>query len=139
LEAEQASTSLYNADYLKELQASTPSLPASVKTKLNTSSDDALLHEKFPTTMKATIDGIGIPDAGAILAAKKKREQMRKGFNIVEQDDGFISLNDGNDAEEEVTYLIYLTIKRILWIFTNFIFILEWRLSISERRGRFCR
>lgn len=105
--------SRYDANYLKELQAGTPSLPASVKTKLGEDEGEALLHEKFPTTMKATtIDGVGIPDAAAILAAKKKREQMRKGFNIVEQDDGFISLNDGNDAEEEVGPLNCLVLNK---------------------------
>lgn len=92
LETEQSSASHYDAESLQKLRAETPSLPKSVKSTLQ--SDDALLHEKFPSTMNATIDGVGIPDAGAILAAKKKREQMRKGFNITEQDDGFISLND---------------------------------------------
>ncbi|KAI9341603.1 nineteen complex-related protein 2-domain-containing protein [Pilaira anomala] len=92
LKTEQSSASHYDAESLQKLRAETPSLPKSVKSTLQ--SDDALLHEKFPSTMNATIDGVGIPDAGAILAAKKKREQMRKGFNITEQDDGFISLND---------------------------------------------
>jgi hypothetical protein len=49
--------------------------------------------------MNATIEGVAIPDSGAILAAKKKREQLRKGFNITEQDDGFISLNDVDEEE----------------------------------------
>ncbi|KAG2237678.1 hypothetical protein INT48_009616 [Thamnidium elegans] len=92
LETEQTSTSYYDADSLQKLRQETPSLPKSVKSTI--AADDALLHEKFPTTMNATIDGVGIPDAGAILAAKKKREQMRKGFTGQEEEEGFISLND---------------------------------------------
>lgn len=53
--------------------------------------------------MNATIHGVGIPDANAILAAKKKREQMRKGFNITESDDGFIPLDNGDEDEEDVS------------------------------------
>lgn len=98
LEAEQSTTSYYDAESLKKLRAETPSLPASVKSTMH--SDDALLHEKFPSTMNPTVDGVSIPDAGSILAAKKKREQMRKGLTITEQDDGFISLND---TEEDKT------------------------------------
>lgn len=104
------SKSYYNTDTLQQLRAGTPSLPASVKSTLV--SDDALLHEKFPSTMNASIEGVAIPDAGAILAAKKKREQMRKGFTITEQDDGFISLNDADEEEvngqtESVTIIMY--------------------------------
>lgn len=95
METETSTTSHYDAESLKKLRAGTPSLPASVKTL----SDDALLHEKFPSTKNPTVDGVGIPDAGAILAAKKKREQLRKGFSVVE-DDGFISLTD---TEEDKT------------------------------------
>lgn len=97
LEKEETATSYYNTDTLKQLRAGTPSLPASVKSTIT--SDDSLLHEKFPSTMNASIEGVAIPDAGAILAAKKKREQMRKGFTITEQDDGFISLNDADEEE----------------------------------------
>lgn len=97
MEIEQTPASYYNADALKQLRASTPSLPASVKSSLT--NDESLLHEKFPSTMNATIEGVAIPDSGAILAAKKKREQLRKGFNITEQDDGFISLNDVDEEE----------------------------------------
>jgi hypothetical protein len=77
-------------------------LPASVKSSLKNDDDDALLHEKFPSTMNAKISGVGIPDASAIIAAKKKREQMRKGFNIIESDDGFIPLGDEDNDEEDV-------------------------------------
>ncbi|KAG2202775.1 hypothetical protein INT47_004799 [Mucor saturninus] len=97
METETSTTSHYDAESLKKLRAGTPSLPASVKTLGN--DGQALLHEKFPSTMNPTVDGVGIPDAGAILAAKKKREQMRKGISITE-DDGFISLND---TEEDKT------------------------------------
>ena len=99
LETEQTTPSYYNADTLNQLRAGTPSLPASVKSTLSTS--DALLHEKFPSTMNATIEGVAIPDAGAILAAKKKRELARQGFNVTEQDDGFISLNDADTEEDD--------------------------------------
>ncbi|CAO3608119.1 unnamed protein product [Mucor hiemalis] len=56
--------------------------------------------------MNASIEGVAIPDAGAILAAKKKREQMRKGFTITEQDDGFISLNDADEEEKGGSRLV---------------------------------
>lgn len=52
--------------------------------------------------MNAKIPGVGIPDASAIIAAKKKREQMRKGFSITESDDGFIPLDDKDNDEEDV-------------------------------------
>lgn len=91
----------YDKEALDKLRAGTPSLPASVKSSL-TSDDDALLHEKFPSTMNAKITTDGIPDASAIIAAKKKREQMRKGFNITESDDGFIPLDDKDGDEEDV-------------------------------------
>ncbi|CAO3684648.1 hypothetical protein G6F70_009008 [Rhizopus microsporus] len=63
------------------------------------SSEDALLHEKFPSTANPTTEISGIPDASAILAAKKKREQMRKGFTIRDQDDGFIALDSKDETE----------------------------------------
>lgn len=53
--------------------------------------------------MNTAVSAGGIPDSSAILAAKKKREQMRKGFNITENDDGFIPL----DEEEDVCLHIY--------------------------------
>lgn len=93
--------SSYDKETLDKLRAGTPSLPASVRTSL-TADDDALLHEKFPSTLNAKITSGGIPDASAIIAAKKKREQMRKGFNITESDDGFIPLDDKADDEEDV-------------------------------------
>lgn len=103
-EVETSSASLYDADAIAKLRAGTPSLPASVKSALSTQplDDDALLHQKFPATMNATIQGVGIPDANAIIAAKKKREQMRKGINIIESDDGFIPLDAGDEDDEDV-------------------------------------
>ncbi|KAI9481384.1 MAG: nineteen complex-related protein 2-domain-containing protein [Benjaminiella poitrasii] len=92
----------YDADTLNKLRANTPSLPASVRSTLQQdNNDDSLLREKFPSTMNATLPGIGIPDANAILAAKKKREQLRKGFNVVESDDGFIPLDADADADDK--------------------------------------
>ncbi|KAG2202349.1 hypothetical protein INT46_004674 [Mucor plumbeus] len=101
-ELEEKQHSNYDKDALEKLRADTPSLPASVKSSLKNDDDDALLHEKFPSTMNAKISGVGIPDASAIIAAKKKREQMRKGFNIIESDDGFIPLGDEDNDEEDV-------------------------------------
>lgn len=92
--------SSYDKDTLEKLRAGTPSLPASVRSSL--ADDDALLHEKFPSTMNAKVTTGGIPDASAIIAAKKKREQMRKGFNITESDDGFIPLDDNDNDDEDV-------------------------------------
>ncbi|EIE81292.1 hypothetical protein G6F46_006843 [Rhizopus delemar] len=86
-------TSSYDAETLNKLRAATPSIRS-------VSSGDALLHEKFPSVVNPTIQTTGIPDASAILAAKKKREQMRKGFTITEQDDGFIPLDDNNETED---------------------------------------
>ncbi|KAL7316435.1 hypothetical protein PS15m_005525 [Mucor circinelloides] len=93
--------SSYDKDTLEKLRAGTPSLPASVRSSL--ADDDALLHEKFPSTMNAKVTTGGIPDASAIIAAKKKREQMRKGFNITESDDGFIPLDDNDNDDEDRT------------------------------------
>lgn len=57
--------------------------------------DDALLvASKFPSTLGASLSsGSSIPDANAIHAAKKKRELMRQGIKI--QDDDFVALDDG--------------------------------------------
>ncbi|KAI8981087.1 nineteen complex-related protein 2-domain-containing protein [Pilobolus umbonatus] len=97
-ELDTSNLSLYDAQSLKQLRDNTPTLPISLK---STSSDDSLLHEKFPLTMNATISNIGIPDSNAILAAKKLREQKRKGFTVHDGDTGFISLNDANKDEED--------------------------------------
>lgn len=94
-------TTSYDIATLNELRAATPSLSA----KSTMSSEDALLHEKFPSTANPTTEISGIPDASAILAAKKKREQMRKGFTIRDQDDGFIAL-DSKDETELVSFTI---------------------------------
>jgi hypothetical protein len=88
-------TSSYDAETLNKLRAATPSIRS-------VSSGDALLHEKFPSVVNPTIQTTGIPDASAILAAKKKREQMRKGFTITEQDDGFIPLDDNNETVKDI-------------------------------------
>lgn len=85
---------------MKELRDNTPNLPDSVRLSLHKNDNDTLLHEKFPS-MNNSASGSAIPDSSAILAAKKKREQMRKGFNITDNDDGFISLND-MDEEDDV-------------------------------------
>lgn len=56
--------------------------------------DDALLAEKFPSLMKADMSEMSIPNAHAIHAAKKKREQARKGIIHDEEEEGFIALDD---------------------------------------------
>ncbi|KAI8086841.1 nineteen complex-related protein 2-domain-containing protein [Gilbertella persicaria] len=89
--------SSYDETMLNQLKAGTPNLPASVRSSLN--KEDALLHEKFPSMNALPSASTGIPDASAILAAKKKREQMRKGgFNVVENEDGFIPLDEEDNT-----------------------------------------
>jgi GC-rich sequence DNA-binding factor len=56
--------------------------------------DAALVASKFPSTLGASLSGGShIPDANAIHAAKKKRELMRQGIKI--QDDDYIPLDEG--------------------------------------------
>ncbi|KAI8888210.1 GCFC-domain-containing protein [Backusella circina FSU 941] len=98
-----AKVSLYDADSLERLRANTAALPASLKVQ----DDDALLREKFPTQMNATIEGgTSIPDSSAILAAKKKREQLRKNLNIIEEGEDFISLNENEEESGAGSRLI---------------------------------
>ncbi|KAI8140281.1 nineteen complex-related protein 2-domain-containing protein [Fennellomyces sp. T-0311] len=81
----------YSNEVLEALRKDTPNTPAALKATSLANDDDALLAEKFPSLMKTDMNGI--PDAHAILAAKKKREQLRKGYvDPVEED--FISLDD---------------------------------------------
>ncbi|KAL0082475.1 nineteen complex-related protein 2-domain-containing protein, partial [Phycomyces blakesleeanus] len=90
------SSASYTAELLESLRANTPSMPANLKNSTMTD-DEALLAEKFPTLMNAQIGSTGIPDANAIHAAKKKRELLRKGVHIVDQEDDFISLDSATE------------------------------------------
>ncbi|KAI9258992.1 nineteen complex-related protein 2-domain-containing protein [Phascolomyces articulosus] len=92
---ESTPSSAYTNEILEALRKDTPSTPAALKSASlnnnNINDDDSLLAEKFPSLMKN--DKSVIPDANAIHAAKKKREQMRKGYvDPVEED--FVSLDD---------------------------------------------
>ncbi|KAI8368476.1 nineteen complex-related protein 2-domain-containing protein [Blakeslea trispora] len=102
-ESMELDTESYSPDMLEKLKAATPNLPSSVRSSVQEQGGDALLHEKFPS-IKTTSPNQSIPDASAILAAKKKREQMRKGLSIVDNEDGFISLDE--TAEESGSRLI---------------------------------
>ncbi|KAI9489329.1 nineteen complex-related protein 2-domain-containing protein [Zychaea mexicana] len=90
-------SSAYTNELLEALRKDTPSTPAALKgTSLTenqlANDDDSLLAEKFPSLLKSDAGG-SIPDARAIHAAKKKREQMRKGYvDPVEED--FVALDD---------------------------------------------
>lgn len=89
-----SSPSAYSSEMLQQLRQSTPSTPKAMVDAGMAQDDDALLlASKFPATMGAKLGGSGIPDANAIHAAKKKRELMRQGITI--QDDDFIPLGDG--------------------------------------------
>ncbi|KAI8331087.1 nineteen complex-related protein 2-domain-containing protein [Choanephora cucurbitarum] len=94
----------YSQDILEKLKAATPNLPKSVRSSMQDESD-ALLHEKFPS-IKTPLSNQSIPDASAILAAKKKREQMRKGLSIVDSDDGFIPLDESAEEKETGSRLV---------------------------------
>ncbi|KAI8981606.1 nineteen complex-related protein 2-domain-containing protein [Mycotypha africana] len=100
---EEKPSSYYDNETLEKLRASTPSLPASVRSTIPKHNDmddnDSLLREKFSATMNAALPGMGaIPDSGAILAAKKKRQQLRKGISITETGDDFIALDDSENG-----------------------------------------
>ncbi|KAI7866507.1 nineteen complex-related protein 2-domain-containing protein [Spinellus fusiger] len=95
---EKKETSLYTAELMASLRANTPKMPANLKTTETALSDDALLAEKFPNLMKATLGSVGIPDANAIHAAKKKRELLRKGVAVdSEKDQDYISLESSSE------------------------------------------
>lgn len=83
----------YSTEMLQQLRQSTPSTPKALVDAGLAQDDDALLMAtKFPATLGARLGGASIPDANAIHAAKKKRELMRQGVTI--KDDDFISLNE---------------------------------------------
>ncbi|CAO3653362.1 unnamed protein product [Cunninghamella echinulata] len=91
------SPSTYNDDYLASLRASTPTIPSNLKnvTLMNDNVDDNdLIAEKFPSTMSAKLGNTAIPDANAIHAAKKKRELLRQGIKVVDNEDDFIPIDD---------------------------------------------
>ncbi|CAO3597737.1 unnamed protein product [Absidia cylindrospora] len=100
-----ASPSTYSDDYLASLRANTPTLPTNLKNATNGADDDdsALVAEKFPKTMNARLGGgVGIPDSNAIHAAKKKRELMRQGVVVVDNEQGFIGLDESNTGSRLV-------------------------------------
>lgn len=95
-EEQQSTSSAYTNELLEALRKDTPSTPAALKStsldnNKNIDDDDTLLAEKFPSLMKN--DKSAIPDAHAIHAAKKKREQMRKGY-VDPMEEDFVKLDD---------------------------------------------
>ncbi|KAI8344345.1 nineteen complex-related protein 2-domain-containing protein [Chlamydoabsidia padenii] len=92
--------STYNDDYLASLRANTPALPTSLKNAMDLPGDDdsALLAEKFPKTLTARLGGMAIPDSNAIHAAKKKRELMRQGVVVVDNEQDFIGLDSNTGS-----------------------------------------
>lgn len=80
------SSSSYTSEVLESLRKSTPSRPAHIGAM-----DDVV--EKFPNLMTAQVGSTSIPSANAIHAAKMKREQMRKGIVVHEEED-FVALDD---------------------------------------------
>ncbi|ORX53674.1 GCFC-domain-containing protein [Hesseltinella vesiculosa] len=90
----------YNDDYLASLRANTPTLPATFTSHADDSTDD-LLAEKFPKTMTARLGDTSIPDANAIHAAKKQRERKRQGIQVMDHDQGFISLDDDKKVRKK--------------------------------------
>ncbi|KAJ2957562.1 hypothetical protein NQZ79_g6762 [Umbelopsis isabellina] len=83
----------YSTEMLQQLRQSTPSTPKALVDAGLAQDDDALLMAtKFPATLGARLGGASIPDANAIHAAKKKRELMRQGVTI--KDDDYIPLDD---------------------------------------------
>lgn len=103
---------------LQQLRQSTPSTPkAMVDAGLAEDDDASLLASKFPATMGAKFGGgSSIPDSNAIHAAKKKRELMRQGITI--NDDEFIPLGDGvsvfRDLANQVLIIIRSTERMVL-------------------------
>ncbi|KAG0176184.1 hypothetical protein DFQ28_007617 [Apophysomyces sp. BC1034] len=90
-------TTTYTSETLEALRANTPKMPTSLK-----HDDDALLAEKFPGSMGAKLGSLGIPDANAIHAAKKKRDLLRRNLKVIDQEDDFISLDDRNEQSRLV-------------------------------------
>ncbi|KAI8374298.1 nineteen complex-related protein 2-domain-containing protein [Radiomyces spectabilis] len=87
----------YTDEYLQSLRAGTPSLPPSISktaTEPAILDDDALIAEKFPGTMNAKVGFTGIADARTIHAARKKREMLRKGQKIIDEEEDFVALDD---------------------------------------------
>lgn len=85
----------YTSEVMESLRKNTPSMPAALKntaTALN--DDDALVAEKFSSSMTTSKEDTIIPSAHAIHAAKKKREQLRKGIIQETTEDDFIALDD---------------------------------------------
>ncbi|RUP22450.1 nineteen complex-related protein 2-domain-containing protein [Jimgerdemannia flammicorona] len=89
-------SSSYTPEALEQLRNNTPSTPAALKSIVPAAdSDTDLTAEKFPTTMGVSLRGAAIPDAGAIHAAKKKRELARQGVKVRdEKEEDFISLDE---------------------------------------------
>ncbi|KAG2172997.1 hypothetical protein INT44_006970 [Umbelopsis vinacea] len=93
-------TPSYTNEMLQQLRNSTPSTPKAMVDAGLAQDDDALLvASKFPSTLGASLSsGSSIPDANAIHAAKKRRELMRQGIKI--QDDDFIALDEGEPENQ---------------------------------------
>ncbi|KAJ8653157.1 hypothetical protein O0I10_011206 [Lichtheimia ornata] len=86
--------SSYTSEVLESLRKSTPSRPAHIGAM-----DDVV--EKFPNLMTAQVGSTSIPSANAIHAAKMKREQMRKGIVVHEEED-FVALDDSTEQKRLV-------------------------------------
>lgn len=103
-EQQPSSSSSYTSEVLESLRKSTPSRPAHIGAM-----DDVV--EKFPNLMTAQVGSTSIPSANAIHAAKMKREQMRKGIVVHEEDD-FVALDDVSEKDGSFlshleTYILY--------------------------------
>ncbi|CAO3650050.1 unnamed protein product [Cunninghamella blakesleeana] len=99
------SPTTYNDDYLASLRANTPTIPSNLKkvttlddTDNSNIDDHDIIAEKFPSTLKAKLGNTAIPDANAIHAAKKKRELLRQGIKVVDNEDGFMPLDDDSGS-----------------------------------------
>lgn len=89
-------SSSYSTEVIESLKKNTMSRPAQA-----VDHDEALLAEKFPSSVRAAAAPGDIPTAHAIQAAKKKREQMRKAGNGAPEEgadeEEFIALNDASE------------------------------------------
>lgn len=88
--------------------------------------------EKFPNLMTAQVGSTSIPTADAIHAAKKKREQMRKGIVVHEEED-FVALDDVSEryisCPRKKTYILqYRALNR------NVLSVKKMRLEMMEKQ-----
>lgn len=91
--------SSYTLESLQQLRDSTPSTPAALRRSAADPETD-LTAEKFPSTIGVSLRGMAIPDANAIHAAKKKRELLRQGVKVRDEEDDFMRLEDVSRSRE---------------------------------------